>query len=126
MNYLAVCMLCVLGVELFIRLPFARHISALGSVSRKSARVVSSSKISDHWKEKALQRYSKDMAVASLLTGFYLLLLGAIASVFAMAIDWLLNITPATLEYLVTAPGLIIATVFSVLYVVGRKRLVST
>ncbi|MDX1735021.1 MAG: hypothetical protein R3228_11670 [Halioglobus sp.] len=125
MIYLATCLLCVIGIELFIALPFLRHIAALGDVSRKTMRVISSARISDHWKEKALQRYSRDMAVSSLTLGLLLAVLFVIVYAASIPIDALLGGGASSLEYIVTVPGLVLATAFSVAYVYVRRRLVS-
>jgi len=122
MIYLAVCLLCILGVELFIRLPFRRYIAALGHVSRKSVRVVNSSVISDHWKEKALQRYSCDMALASLRIGFLLVVMGLVIGIAAYLCDLLLPSGRSTLEFVSSGSGISVAIIVSCVYVFVRSK----
>ncbi len=124
MIYLVICLLCLIGVEVFIALPFLRYINALTAVSQKAVRVATSSKISDHWKEKALQRYSRDMAVASIMLGFLLIVLFGIITLASSLADMILQPDLATLQFFVSIPGLITATIFSVFYVSVRKHLV--
>ena len=87
-------------------------------------RVTTSSKISDHWKEKVLQRYSRDMAVASLMLGFLLIVLFGIITLASSLADMILQPDIATLQFFVSIPGLITATIFSLFYVSVRKHLV--
>ncbi len=123
MIYLTVCLLCILGVELFIRLPFRKYIAALGHVSKKSVRVVTSSVISDHWKEKALQRYSRDMALASLSIGFLLIVMALLVGIAAYLCDLLLPSGRSTLDFLSTGSGISVAIIVSCAYVFVRKKL---
>lgn len=124
MIYLVICLLCLIGIEIFIALPFLRYINALTAVSQKAVRVTTSSKISDHWKEKVLQRYSRDMAVASLMLGFLLIVLFGIITLASSLADMILQPDLDTLQFFVSIPGLITATIFSVFYVSVRKHLV--
>jgi len=124
MIYLVICLLCLIGIEVFIALPVLRYINALTAVSKKAVRVTTSSKISDHWKEKVLQRYSRDMAVASLMLGFLLIVLFGIMTLASSLADMILQPDLDTLQFFVSIPGLITATIFSVFYVSVRKHLV--
>ena len=125
MIYLAACVLCVIAVEVFVRLQLLTQAGAIAEISRKTAKIMPSSRISDHWKEKALQRYSRDMAVASCLIGAKLLVLGAAVFVAGMALDHLANLEPGSLEFLVSVPGLVLATVVSIVYLKLRKQFVA-
>ncbi len=65
--------------ELFLRLPVLGQAQGLGEVARKSAALLASKHISDHWKERILPVYSARMARCSVL--FFLLLCCAVAPV---------------------------------------------
>jgi len=126
MTYLAVCLICVAAIELFIRLPFMKHVARLGEIGRKTTWVIGSSRISDHWKEKVLQRYSRDMAICSISLGFYLAIILAVVTALAIAYDTVAQPDMPTLDYLVSVEGLLLATAFSFLYVFLRRRLVGS
>lgn len=126
MTYLAVCLICVAAIELFIRLPFLKQVARLGEIGRKTSWVISSSRISDHWKEKVLQRYSRDLAVCSILLGFYMIIILGVVTVLAIAFDTLVQPPMSTLDYLMSLEGLILATAFAFLYVFLRRRLVAS
>ena len=59
MNWLLAALLCVLLVEIALRLPFADALAAVTRSSGRAARVVASKRISDHWKEKAMGAYAR-------------------------------------------------------------------
>jgi len=126
MTYLAVCLICVAAIELFIRLPFLKYVARLGEIGRKTTWVIGSSRISDHWKEKVLQRYSRDMAVCSISLGFCLAIILGVVTALALAYDAVAQPEMPTLEYLMSVEGLVLATVFAFLYVFLRRRLVSS
>ncbi|WP_321491548.1 sulfotransferase [uncultured Desulfobacter sp.] len=62
----------IVFVELFYRLPFAWQVKQVREISLKSIHTVTSSKISDHWKEKVLPVYSLKIFCSSILFGIYL------------------------------------------------------
>lgn len=124
MIYLVTCLLCLIGIEIFIALSFLHYVKALTMVSQKAVAVMTSSRISDHWKEKVLQRYSGDMAVASLMLGFLLIVLLGIVSLASALLDMCLQLEISSLQFFVTIPGLVTATIFSLLYATLRQHLV--
>jgi len=126
MTYLAVCLICVAAIELFIRLPFLKYVARLGEIGRKTTWVIGSDRISDHWKEKVLQRYSRDLAVCSLSLGFFLAVILGVISVLALAYDAVAQPEMPTLDYLMSVEGLVLATVFAFLYIFLRRRLVTS
>lgn len=126
MTYLAVCLICVVAIELFIRLPFMKYVGRLGEIGRKTTWVIGSSKISDHWKEKVLQRYSRDMAVCSISLGFFLVIVLGAVSLLSMGYDLVASTDSPTLDYLMTVEGLLLATGFAFVYIYLRRRIVPT
>jgi hypothetical protein len=124
-SYLGLCLICIVAVELFIRLPFLKRAAQLTDISRKTTRVIMSSRISDHWKEKALQRYSRDMAVCSLALGFFLAIVFVSVTGIAMLLDILIRPEVSSLNYLMTTEGIFLGTGFALVYAFVRKHFVS-
>ena len=124
MTSLALGLICIVAIELFMALPFLKAVGRLSEVSRKATKVISSSKISDHWKEKALQRYSRDMAVCSISLGFYMVVVFGAVIALGFALDTAMQPEISTLDYAMTMEGLLLATGFAFLYIFVRKRLV--
>lgn len=55
-----------IAVEIFLKTPMLSWVNDLTVTGQKSVHMVSSEKISDHWKEKVLLRYSGSIAVNTL------------------------------------------------------------
>ncbi len=125
MTYLALCLLCILTVELFLLFPILKPIIRLAEVSQKSLRVLSSKRISDHWKEKALKYYARDMARYSLASAFWLVLLFVLVAVSAYLLDMLMGKSTSVIEYAMSLEGMFLATFIALIYVYIRKRIVS-
>jgi hypothetical protein len=125
MTFLALCLLCILTVELFLLFPILKPIISLAEVSQKSLRVLSSTRISDHWKEKALKYYARDMARYSLTTAFWLVLLCVLVAVSAYLLDMLMGKHTSVIEYAMSLEGMFLATFIALIYVYIRKRIVS-
>lgn len=58
MVWLFVLLAAVSASEALLRLPLVQVIRRVSATARKSARVLGSRRISDHWKERVLPRYS--------------------------------------------------------------------
>lgn len=116
--------IAILAVEIFIRLPVITTTTQLLNLVKKVLTVIQSPKISDHWKEKVLLRYSLDLAVMAWKIAFLLLFLGLAIAGTTFALDWLIGNTLPTIEFLLTWQGLTIATITSLAYYFVRQRIV--
>ena len=65
----------IVFVELFLLLPFLSRVKRLQTDSAKALSVMGAKKISDHWKEKVIPRYAREIMASSLLLGVYLVIL---------------------------------------------------
>ena len=82
MKYLILLVLCVLSIEIFIRSNYILSINSLIKVSKKAIYIILNKKISDHWKENIITKYSLLMIKNSsqiLLTIFLIFLIFVIA-----------------------------------------------
>ena len=72
----------ILVVDLFLVCPILNLVRALSEQTKKSMRVLRSTRVSEHWKEKVLPRYAaRTMKTSLLLGGWLLLLLGVFTAV---------------------------------------------
>lgn len=109
LKVIALIVLCILFIEFIARSSFFRNFIALVSVAKKSAKVITSKNISDHWKEKILPLYSLKIMTASVVM---LLILCAI-----VVVIYLVYISaPTYYAFFSSASGLILATLFSIVY----------
>lgn len=119
MNYVVAALASILASESVFHLPFARVASASVATARKSVAVIQSSRISDHWKSRALLHYALLLGVAALkLTLMCGAMLGIVASVGLAGCLFRQDM----FHFLMAWPGLGTMTVVSVLYFVGRRR----
>lgn len=79
MLWLFVLIAAVAASEAFLRLPLLPVIRRVTETARKSGRVLASKRISDHWKERVLPRYSWVIGKGSIQ--FFALLMLALAPV---------------------------------------------
>ncbi len=122
----ATVMVSLLTVELFARLPFVRLGQQMNRIVHKVLRLLRSTSISDHWKEKVMLRYAGQLALLTLQLTFCLLMVGVGIVLSAQALDAVLEPAPATLHYLSTLGGMSLATLSATLYLFARMRLVTT
>ena len=123
MSLLVASLLAVIGVEYVLKTPFIPRAKSLLKVINKSINVIRSRKISDHWKEIVLLRYSRDLVghtlfLFSILTGLFLLIVLP-----AILIDRQFQPSPTVIDALSSVQGLIVITVVSGAYVFVRRRI---
>ena len=75
MTHFLIFIVCILSVELFIRLKFLSHLNSMLKVTKKVTYVISQNKISDHWKEKVIPAYALKIMNYSLKILLILLLI---------------------------------------------------
>ena len=67
LDYLYLVIACVLSIELFLRLKFMSYVNSIVKNMNKVFRIIISSNISDHWKEKMVPVYAFILLKNSLL-----------------------------------------------------------
>lgn len=87
MAHLLLLLLCILSVEVFIRLNFLSHLDSILKATKKVTYVIPKNNISDHWKEKVIPAYAFRIMKFSLQI---LLILLLIMSLFFIA-DYFFN-----------------------------------
>ena len=75
MIHLLLLLVCILSVEVFIRLNFLSHLNSILQVTRKVTYIISKNNISDHWKEKVIPAYALKIMKYSLQIALILLLI---------------------------------------------------
>ena len=58
LDYLHLVIACILSIELFLRLKFMSYVNSVFKNTNKVFRLIISSNISDHWKEKMVPAYA--------------------------------------------------------------------
>jgi len=112
--HLLLSLVCILSVEVFIKLNFLSHLDSILKVTKKVTHVIPKSNISDHWKEKVIPAYALRIMKYSLQI---LLILLLIMSLFFI-VDFFFN---DFLAFTFSWIGIIESIVFAFGYVYLRK-----
>jgi len=114
MIHLLLSLICILSVEVFIRLNFLSHLDSILKVTERVTYVIPNNNISDHWKEKVIPAYALRIMKYSLQI---LLILLLILSLFFVA-DYFFN---DFLAFTFSLIGITESMVFAFGYVYLRK-----
>ena len=114
MVHLLLSLVCILSVEVFIRLNFLSHLKLIIKVTKRVIFVIPKNNISDHWKEKVIPAYALRIMKYSLQI---LLILLLILSFFFIADLFYNNFLVFTLSLL----GMIESMVFAFGYIYLRR-----
>ena len=114
--------LAVLGVECFFHLPFFKTAEVMLKEVKKSAYIIKSKHISDHWKERALLHYSFKILKSSLILAFLLIVLGLCLVLGAGILDLWLKPKPTTIESMTRHTSWVVMIVSAYFYTYLRNR----
>ena len=114
MIHLLLSLICILSVEVFIRLNFLSYLDSILKVTKKVTFVIPKSNISDHWKEKVIPAYALRIMKYSLQI---LLILLLILSLFFIS-DYFFN---DFLAFTFSLIGIIESMVFAFGYIHFRE-----
>lgn len=113
MNWFLTAILCVLLVELALRLPFASTISEVIRSIEKAFHVIRAKAVSDHWKEKALAAYAQITFFSSIKLAGLLVVLLTIAAGLVVALG---QISGGFESFILGWRGISFSIVFASLY----------
>ena len=114
MIHFLLLLVCILSVEIFIRLNFLSLLDSILKVTKKVTYVIPQNNISDHWKEKVVPAYALRIIKRSLQIVMILLL---ILSLFLIADFFINNFLALTLSLI----GIVESLVFAFGYVFLRR-----
>ncbi len=119
--FIVILVLTIVLVECLIRLPIDKAIKQVLSIGRKAINVLTSVKISDHWKEITLRRYSFDLLKKMFSLLFYIII--CLLAVFGpiILLNKYVSFNPSIFEQLLSFKGIGTMGVLSVLYFYLRK-----
>ena len=120
-QYIAAIIVCIAAVETFMLLPLGKALHKLAALTNKILAVLTSKRVSDHWKEKVLLRYSGQMALLTLTLAGIFAVAAAVIYLLTLVTDLLISPQIHTLSFLISLPGLVTATVASTAYYLIRR-----
>jgi len=121
LNWFLTAILCVVLVELALRLPFAAVAAGVSKSGGKAIRVIRAKAVSDHWKEKALAAYARITFLSSIKLAGLLVVLLAIAAGLVVALE---QISGGFQSFILGWRGIGFSIVFASLYLTVRKSIV--
>lgn len=123
MTWLLTAVLCVVVVELFVRLPLLSVFSQIDVIARKALHTLGAKSVSDHWKEKVLLAYAVSLFGSIAKLAGYLLAIGVVAVFYIFTIDLL---GAKVGEFITDWRGILYSLVVATLYSAVRKFYVRT
>tara|TARA_B100001093_G_scaffold495683_1_gene540438 strand:- start:2163 stop:2519 length:357 start_codon:yes stop_codon:yes gene_type:complete len=117
MIHLILLLVCIISVEVFIKLNFLSILDSILKIAKKVTYLIPQNNISDHWKEKVIPIYASRIMKYSLQMLMILLLLLS----FFLAVDFFFN---NFLIFALSLIGIIESMVFAFGYVHLRKSLI--
>jgi hypothetical protein len=122
LNWLIAGLTSVVTVEAMLRLPLRSSVRHLLKLLSRAGSVLRSSRISDHWKHRALLGYSSRVAweafvLGAMLGGLLLLIAGT-----TTLADYFLSPDSGTLDFMQSALGLVYCSTVAVVYLSMRRR----
>jgi|TARA_B100001093_G_scaffold362228_1_gene346977 preprotein translocase subunit SecE len=117
MIHLLLLLVCILSVEVFIKLNFLSLLDSILEVIKKVIYVISKNNISDHWKEKVVPAYALKMMKYS----FQILLILFVIIFFFVIADFLIN---NFLAFTLSLMGILESAIFAFGYAYLRKLLI--
>lgn len=124
MNFLLSAIVGMLAVELFLRMPVIAQSKVLLKIVAKSSAVVTSSRISDHWKERVVKAYAGQIALLTLKIASMFLVLGVILYTSVYMLD--LTLAEDLALFLIAPVGIAVTTCASVVYYFVRTKFMAT
>ena len=118
MFHFLILLVCILSIEIFIRLKFLYLLDSLCKVAIKVTRVIPTGNISDHWKERVIPAYALRIMKCSIQMLSILLL---IFSLFFI-VDYFKS---DFLKFSLSLLGIIDSVIFAFGYIYLRKSLVT-
>ena len=116
LDYLYLVIACVLSIELFLRLKFMSYVNLIIRNTNKVFRVIISSNIRDHWKEKMVPVYAfillkNSLSVLGILF-FIILVFSAFIVLSSKFLTLILSITGIAMSIVISFTYLILRVIF--------------
>ncbi len=118
LDYLYLFVACFLSVELFLKLKFISHINLIAKDTGKVFKIIISSNISDHWKERMVPVYALILLKSSLLV------LGVLFLVI-LVFCFFIFLSSSLLGLLISVKGIILSFIISFAYIGLRAILLN-
>ena len=113
-NYFILLIFCVIAIEIFVRINTLNFIHNMHARFASFLKLVSSSNISDHWKERVIPKYALIIIINALKFLGVLCLIVVVFIGFHLLFD----------QFSISIVGMVEMLVFSVIYIKIRAKLI--
>lgn len=110
--------LCVILVEIVVRLPLPVVISQINVIGRKAMHTLGTKSVSDHWKEKAILAYAFSLFFSTIKIAGYLVAIGVVAVFLVIVFDYFGVMVG---EFIMSWRGVLFSFIVATLYFMIRK-----
>lgn len=117
MIHIFLLIICILSVEIFIRLNFFSHMELIYKFVKKVTYIIPKNNISDNWKEKIIPLYSLKIMRHSLQILFII----SLVFILFLVVDFFIN---DFFTHTISLFGIIESIVFAIGYLYFRKSLI--
>lgn len=118
MTWAATILITLIFVEILIRLPVANAIGMITQIGRKSASILSSKNISDHWKEKVSAAYSIRLFKQTLLLAGYFVIDIIVVGFLVVILEYY---QIGMVDFLSSLTGIVFISITATFYYLVRK-----
>ena len=119
MNWALTLLLCIVMVEMLLRMPLLPSLTAIVRTSERSMRLLRASGVSDHWKEKAMGAYARRTFLASVTLAGLIMIVAALAALLVLLFD---QVSETFGAFVLSPTGLVVSLLTGTLYVVLRRK----
>lgn len=119
MNWVLLILFSVAIAEALIRLPIVRLASQIASLSRRSIGTLRATRVSDHWKEKAMGEFSLRTFKSTLGLCASFFALATVAVVLALLAE---QVHAGFTEFLISGPAIVASTLIAIAFVIFRAK----
>ena len=113
-NHIFLIFCCILTIEVFIKVRFIALLNSVLTISKKVFQIISSSKISDHWKEKMVLTY------ACVIIKNSLLILAILLSIILIFLSFSL-LSNQFITFILSIMGIVESIAITLIYIKLRK-----
>ena len=118
MTWILTAVLCIILIELVVRIPLPAVISEIGVVIRKALHILGAKSVSDHWKEKVMLAYAGSLFTSTMKLAGFLVAAGAVAALLIFVFDFF---GTKIGEFIVSWVGILFSFVVAAVYLRLRK-----
>ena len=118
MSWVLIIVLCIILIEILVRIPIKAVLSEISVVMRKAIHILGAKSVSDHWKEKAMLAYAGALFTSTMKLAGILVTIGVLVFLLIFIFDYF---GASIGELIVSWAGILFSIVVAMIYFKVRK-----